>query len=254
MSFRWLVLGLFLVSHVVADEQADRIAHIHVAAIGGEERLKDFTALRASGKIAIAGETIATTLIAQAPDRVWIETRAPGMLSTQGYNGKDLPWQFVVSGHTKTTSTMDPLSAREFIDDADFYDPLYQSAQRGITLTALDPITVGGKTYDRIRVTHADTPTTELWIDPETYLIVRQIRNRSLPDGRQIPIETSFSDFRPVAGILIAFRITSFAGGRELHETDLETVEANPKIPAGLFDIPSLKPTIAPLAPTTPVQ
>ncbi|OIQ92333.1 hypothetical protein GALL_257680 [mine drainage metagenome] len=239
MSFRWLLLGLLLVSHGFADQQADRIAAIHVAAIGGDEALKALTSLRATGDIQIAGQTIAMTMVAQAPNHVWVETRTPGLISTQGYNGKDAPWQCVDHAQTKTVSTMDSLAANEFIADADFYDPLYEAAQRGYTLKAMESLTVGGKTYLRIHVSNANSTPFELWLDPDTYLIVRQVRMRLLPDGREVPIETRFSDFRPVGGVLMAFTISTYADHRKLHETDLASIAPNPPIEPGLFDIPS---------------
>jgi hypothetical protein len=52
-------------------------------------------------------------------------------------------------------------------------------------------------------------------------------------------LETRYADFRPVAGVIVPFRISVYVGDRLLNETVIESVEANPPLEASVFSRPA---------------
>ena len=50
-------------------------------------------------------------------------------------------------------------------------------------------------------------------------------------------METRYGDFRPVAGVIVPFRISVYVGDRLLNETVIESVEANPPLEASVFSL-----------------
>jgi predicted Zn-dependent peptidase len=90
-------------------------------------------------------------------------------------------------------------------------DPNYilANAARG-TVRAEAPVREGGTTYDVLTVIVDGEPTT-LWLDPKTHLPVRLLYTEN---GREIRDE--LSDYRPVGGVLVPFRIVGRRAGETL--------------------------------------
>jgi hypothetical protein len=90
-----------------------------------------------------------------------------------------------------------------------------------------------GKTLRVLALEVAPSVVVEAGIDPETGKI---LRSRGVGHG-QMPLEfvTTYSDFRKVDGVLVAFREGNWANGRSTGETVLEKVELPAEIPASTF-------------------
>jgi hypothetical protein len=90
-----------------------------------------------------------------------------------------------------------------------------------------------GKTLRVLAIEVAPGLRVEAGLDPDTGRI---LRSRGVGTGA-MPLEfvTSYSDFRTVDGVLVAFREGNFANGRTTGETVLEKVEFPGTIPEATF-------------------
>jgi hypothetical protein len=61
---------------------------------------------------------------------------------------------------------------------------------------------------------------------------------RDLGFGREIPIETRYDDFRPVAGIIMPHRVVVTSEDKPLHETRMRHVRPNAPVPPNAFAMP----------------
>ena len=231
-----LFVGMALTSAAWADQAVD-LARLHTEAIGGAARIAQFSALQSTGSVRIGERTLRIGLVAQRPNRVRTIVQAEGSMLTQAYDGVNPPWQIDSSAKSPEPQLMGEAAAREFAGDAEFDDPLVSPPERGYSVDYAGTTEVNGRRIFRLLVTRKFTETFELELDGETYFIIRRLSTRWQPGGREIELETRFADFRPVAGVIVPFRIAVYAGDRLLHETVLESVEANPPLSASVFSL-----------------
>ncbi|HEY0943989.1 MAG TPA: hypothetical protein VGD81_01940 [Opitutaceae bacterium] len=235
-----ITCGFLLVSWRLAAGVADDLARIHVESLGGVERLARLQALRAEGRTRVQGQEVRFVLWAARPNAVRVETTAGERVRRQGWDGSEAaPWQqAVVAGVPKPAGALDEFEARELRADAEFDDPLVDSARRGYAVDFAGEMTLDGRAVFKLLVTRHFTEQFTLYLDAETYLIVRRDSTRRFPGGRDAQLVTHYRDFRSVAGVLLPHRVAVEADGKALHETVLELVEANPRLAPGFFRAP----------------
>lgn len=237
-----IVLASFLVdlSDVTAGpaERAMEVARIHVEAMGGAARINSLKALRARGAVLTGTDRVAFTLIAARPNRVRLETRAGDRSLVQACNGTSPPWKLVTAGASNRATLMAPAEAEFFLIDSEFDDPLVGWAEGGFSLQYAGEATVDGQKLLRILVARTVAQNIFLLLDPHTYLIAvrAQVLTR---DGGRTEVVTSYSDYRPVAGVLIAHDVRVSVNGRVAQHAKFEHFEANPVLPDGYFEPPA---------------
>jgi hypothetical protein len=211
------------------------LARIHTEAIGGTRRVQALTSLKATGVTRLQGRELAVVIWAERPNRIRTEVTAGGRISTQAYDGKNAPWQ-MAAGDVKVLR-MEGDGAAEFRADAEFDDPLIAPTRARVALDYAGEAEVGGRPVFRVLVTQNFVETSFVYVDQETYFIVRRevVRRRG---GRAAKVFTDYGDFRAVAGVILPHKITVRLGERVLHETTLANVEPNVVMPTGTFAAP----------------
>lgn len=208
------------------------LARIHVEMIGGREKVMGLEALRAVGKTRISGGELSFVLWAQRPNRVRVETIGGEVRITRGYDGENTPWMSLGDNRAVDLPTEE---AAAFIGEAEFDDPLFNPAGRGLTLTYDGVVTVDDRKLSRVRVAGPSGEST-LYLD-DSYMIVRRDVRRVMR-GREVVEETHYSDFKEVRGVRLPHRIQVRVGNNILHETVLLHVDANPFLLSGFFGRP----------------
>ena len=234
-----LFAGMALTSAAWADQAVD-LARLHAEAIGGAARIAQLSALQATGTVRIDERTMHIGLVAQRPNRVRTIVQAQGYMLIQAYDGVNPPWQIDASAKSPGPQLIGEAAAHDFINDAEFDDPLVNSSERGYSIDYAGTTEAKGKRIFHLLVTHRLTETFELELDGDTYFIIRRLSTRELADGREFRLETRYADFRPVAGVIVPFRIGVYVGDRLLNETVLESVEPNPPLDAAVFSRPAM--------------
>lgn len=208
---------------------ADEIVRIHLAALGGADRIAALQAYRATGHIVIGNQRIALTVVAARPARLRVEMRYPNRTVVQATDGTHPPWQ--------TDSTTDPqveLMRGSIADDfnaaAEFDDPLVGAQAYGCSIDYAGEMKVDGRPMLRLLATERLTKVYSLLLDPETYLIVARIDERVTARGEMARMVTRYADYRPVGGVLSPHVISVYSNGLPVREAVLDHIEPNPAV------------------------
>lgn len=237
-----LFCGFALASLSLAATPAERaadIARIHVEAMGGASRVAALKAFSAQGSVVAGGETARFTLTAARPNRLRLEVRTPTRTLVQATDGAAPPWQSDSTQADGAPSPMPPDLAKTFLADAQFDDPLVTGNAPGNRIEFAGEADVEGRKLLRLLVTRDLNHAFHLLVDPQTYFIVMRVDRPVGADGRRGSIITSYGDFRPVAGVIVAHRIRVLVDGRLAQDAQLETIEANPRLPSDHFRAPT---------------
>lgn len=217
------------------------MARIHLEVIGGKDRIQALTAMRVTGYVLAGGKKLRFTMISARPNRVRLETGAEGRSLIQVSDGIEPPWKFDTGNWPPRYVPMAEGDARIFTADAEFDDPLVAGEERGYTFDYAGEVPAGEKkNLLRILVTQRRGTPFSILLDPETYFIVARLEQHSAPSGRNVQIVTRFDDYRPVAGVLIAHRVSMVSDGKPVQQTFIESVEPNPTLTAETFARPEV--------------
>ena len=120
---------------------------------------------------------------------------------------------------------------------------LHEMAAHGHRLRLVGREEIGGIRYYALDLTLDDGFQTRYLVDPSSFLVTRsRVRKALHPDNDPAPttIETVWSDFRPVAGVLFPFeaRDTDLATGKLLQTTTLLEIAANRPVDDEFFQVP----------------
>ncbi len=231
--------GVAAAGELRADLAAE-LARIHVEAMGGARRLEALQSLRATGHVMTAGAQLRFSFVAARPARVRVETERGGRTLVQGSDGENPPWEFDTGTWPPKYREMSPGSARTFVADAEFDDPLVAGSSRGYTLEYAGELTVDGRKLHRILVTRRLADTFSVLLDDETFLIVMRVEFRESAGGRRLQLVTHYEDFRPVEGVLLPHTITVSVDGKATQQTRIARIEANPALEESVFSRPKV--------------
>lgn len=216
-------------------DRADEIVRIHIAALGGSERIAALQAYRATGHIVIGNERVALTVVAARPDRLRVEMRYPNRTLVQATDGTHGPWQSDSAAAAPSIELMRGPMADDFTAAAEFDDPLVGAQVYGCSIDYAGEMKVDGRPMLRLLVTERLTKVFSLLIDPETYFIVARIDERPTPSGETTRLVTRYADYRPVGGVLSPHVISVYSNGQPVREAVLDHIEPNPIIRSEWF-------------------
>lgn len=229
-----LVCAAAAPTRLVADFAAD-LARVSVEAAGGVSAHEALRGLRAVGVTRVGEGEVNFILHAERPDRLRIETLGATTSLVRASDGVRAPWK--KTDPLRPPRRLGTAEEREFLVDAEFDQPLFDHARRGIGLDYAGRVEIEGKSFHRLLAVIRHTELVTLYLDEETRLLVRRDQSRRV-QGREIVIETHYEDFRPVAGVLLPHRILTRSEGRVLTDTRIESLDANPALPADFFAPP----------------
>jgi len=227
--------GLVVLPVLAKAQIGAEIAQRHAQRAG--ERLTALTALRAEGRITIAGETVALVTLAQRPNRLRVETSAPARRVVQATDGVSPPWISHPDMAGGAPQEMNEADARDFRESADFYCVLMDYAKKGYSVDYAGEESVEGRKASKLLIMGPNDEIFFLWVDADSHEITKRLVYPTRGDQR-ISVETRFKDFRSVGGVLQPHRIETSANGQLIYVMVLEKMEANPIVAPGIFSKP----------------
>lgn len=236
-----LLLGLALAVAYPAGlrgETLDSLIARHVAARGGMERLEAIQTLRMSGRaIAGPGQEALVTREVRTPGRVRTEFASQGVTAVYACDGSRCWYVDPLEGifDAELMSESDTSLA---IEGADIVGPLVNWEAKGHSVEFLGKEVIDGQQTFKLKVTLSGGGEQTLHLDAESALLVRRVRTWNL-GGQAVEVETTFSDFRSVDGVVFPHFIKS---GEEGSPEDLEVIveeaELNPPVDDSRFEMP----------------
>ncbi len=215
---------------------AKDLARIHTEAVGGRTQVDALKAFKATGVTRNERGDLRFMMWAARPSRIRTEITSGTRTIVQVWDGKADPWR--ADSQTRRITIMGGEPAEEFKAEAEFDDPLLAGADRRVSLDYDGAVKLDGRELLKVLVTQNFTETSFVYLDAVTYLIVRSdmVRRRQ---GGEVVLRTDYSDFRPVAGVMLPHRLVVSQNGKRMHETVIDRMEPNPKLPEDIFKLPA---------------
>jgi hypothetical protein len=89
-------------------------------------------------------------------------------------------------------------------------------------------------------VTTKEGKESNLYLDAETYLLIRTEATRNV-QGQDLEMESSIGDYKTVDGITMAYSMESHVKGKEGGQAiTVDKIELNPKVDAAMFKMPAV--------------
>ena len=236
-----LLLGLALAVAYPAGlrgETLDSLIARHVAARGGMERLEAIQTLRMSGRATAGpGKVALVTREVSTPGRVRTEFASQGVTAVYACDGAKCWYVDPLEG-VFDAELMSESDTSLAIEQADILGPLVDWEAKGHSVELLGKEEIDGLETFKLKVTLAGGGVQTLNLDTESALLVRRVKMWNL-GGRAVEMETTFSDFRSVGGVVFPHFIKSGEKGRfEDLEVIVEEAELNPPVDDSRFEMP----------------
>ena len=233
---KYLKLTLLLVSaftfSVINAQTAEEIVTKHIDAIGGIDAWRKITSIRLEGTLLVQGAevSIVGTVLHQKGSRQDISFAGMSgyriLTTTAGWNF--MPFQ----GQTEP----EPLTEEDIKEgqsDLDAQDELVDYKEKGTTVELAGKDDVDGTECFKLLITYKSGATKTLFIDPKSYLIIRQI-SKVKANGQEMDDITNFSNYQKLPeGIWVAMSV-----GMSIGEFNLTKVEVNVPVDEAIFKLP----------------
>src|ERR1700690_706866 len=93
-----------------------------------------------------------------------------------------------------------------------------------------------GKTVEVIHLSDTEGPPMDVYIDAETFHIVRVSGHFAADDGRTMVLSSEFSNFKKVGDAVFPFKVINYASGQRIAEIIMKSYKINLTIPDHLFE------------------
>ena len=214
---------------------ADQILDKFIQALGGADRVAKLTSYTAKGSSMLFGEVRmdAAEIYAKAPNQLaTIVHQREGDLA-RTYDGQNawvmLPLT-VVQEYPLTSSALEGAKL-----DAQMAFP-GRIKQFFTNWKVTYPTTLDGRDVYVVQGTGANGLLATFYFDKQTGLLTRMVRYAASAVGR-VPTQLDYSDYRPVAGVMMPFKFTyGWVSGRE--EYTLTEYQANASVDTAKFGRP----------------
>jgi outer membrane lipoprotein-sorting protein len=233
------VCALSVTASVAHAQTVDEILQRHAEAVGGAARWQNIRTLRMSGR-ATAGpgrEALVTREI-KRPGRVRTEFTFQGTTGVFAVDGKR-GWQISPLTGIVEPRLMDPDETLAAVAQSEPESALVAARKQGATLALVGRETVSGRETLHVRVTARNGSVQDHFVDAETFLTLRTTTTRRV-GGRPVDVETTFSDYRSIGGLVLPHRIEMGSPNRpDRMQIVIEAIELNVPIDDGRFKAPS---------------
>lgn len=198
------LLGM-LVSTPAAAQTVDDVVARHVAARGGEARLKAIQTIKLTRTIATPFSKVRVVYFRKRPNLLRIEQAPAGQPAVARGVNADAAWDTTPRGVTKRPA---PLAAESRDIDADFDgDLLVDWKAKGHTVVLNGKETIGGVDTYKLTVTTGSGVVRTIHLDAATYLDVQHAGTVNVNPTRKYTFVTTFSTWKEVDGVKFPFDI-----------------------------------------------
>lgn len=210
-------------------QSVDDLIARNIAARGGIERLRAVSTRRIHARITMDGQAGSLQIEQKRPNLFRSEIAFGREKYIRAYDGSSA-WEADAEGNISTLSSDERGNmARE----SDFDGPLIDHASKGITAG----ITAAHSGPAKIKLRWKDGNVFYYYLDPKTYLEALTDTSHD-SGGRELRIQSTFRDYRPVNGLQFAFHIDVSEDGAARQSIQIEKIELNPSIPDIRFTRP----------------
>lgn len=223
----------FLFLTLAAEDQTppsvDDIIARSVEARGGMAKIKGLQSLRMTGTALLNGQVqAAVRIVGTRPNLTRFEMDVNGMTLVQAFDGKSA-WSLnpFVTGAAPRAAP--PAQSEELRAHTDMDGLLVDYKAKGRTVALDGTEDVAGSPAWKLKVTAKDGGTDYVYLDTKSFLMVKS-------SSTHIGTTILFSDYRPVDGLVMPFRIEQSAPGAVV--MTLNKIETNVPVDEAQFRMP----------------
>jgi outer membrane lipoprotein-sorting protein len=246
-----LAVALFLplTTSAQTTETAGEIVARALAARGGIAKIKAVQSQRVEGTLVFGKDDQGPFFVElKRPGKMHMEMTVEGKTIVRVYDGKSSGW--MINPFAKDTGVQS-LNSEDLVnisDESDFDGPLVDYQAKGSTISfagkvsLVGPPDIAGTPVLDIKLTKKDGDVRHYLFDASTYMLLKWEGTRE-QNGKKIPVESFFRDYRDVDGLKFAFEIDSDTPGTERSQKLLiKKITLNPQIDDAQFTKPAAPP------------
>ncbi len=223
-----------------AAKTADDVVAKFIAARGGMEKMKAIQSLEMKFKANQQGLEFPGKMDLKRPGKMRLEMTIQGKTMVQGYDGKTA-WMIMPFLGSPDPQVMSADEAKEVIEQADMDGPMVDAKAKGNTVELLGQEDVEGSPAYKLKVTLKNGDISYAYIDTDTGLEVKETSKRK-KQGSEIEVDSYFTNYKPVNGVLIPFTIENKVQGKSMGQFTVDDVAANVPIDDAIFSMPAAAP------------
>lgn len=232
------LLGFALSAQAIT---ADQLIAKSVAARGGADKLAAIKTLKMQGQLIFGGSfKLAYTQLLKRPDRVRDEASLQGLTQVQAWDGQR-GWSIQPFGGRRDPIPISADEAKALAEEADFDGALVDAAAKGNRVSYVGREDVEGTNAYKLQVKLKDGNTLVIYLDPDAYLPIREIAQRTI-NGVQQVTQTDYGDYEQVNGVYFPFAISSGPKGStpdNQMQISVAKAKANVPIEDAIFAFPA---------------
>jgi outer membrane lipoprotein-sorting protein len=235
------LLGVAIVSLTVAILSAqtpsvDDVIAKYMVARGGVEKLRGVHTVKMTGRISGQPGEVDILSWAKRPNMMRRESRLKGLTTVLASDGQTV-WA-INPAFGKTPREITGAQADAAKLEASEFDPvLLDSKEKGYKIEFVGKEPMDGISTYHLRVTKKVGLTQEIYLNAETLLESKMTMN--IEQGPRKGIAAiEFSNFKPVDGIMVPFKIRQSFDGKPVAEVTYESIQFNGPVDDSLFRLP----------------
>jgi len=221
-------------------QTVEQIISNYVAARGGIEKIKSVKSERVTGVISFGPGADGPFLVERMrPLKLHMEISLNGQTLIRTYDGKAAGWIYNPFSAAPTVEPMSEAELRNIFDEADFDGPFIDYKEKGNQIEFVGKAEILGQPALKVKLTNKLGDVSFFYFDAATALLLKWEGNRKI-EGKDVPWESFFHEFREINGLKYPFLIESDAPGTDqTQRITAEKIEVNVALDDSLFGKPS---------------
>lgn len=220
---------------------ADELIAKNIEARGGREKLAAVKSMKATGKNTMGGDDgtieMTSTLVIERGGKLRQERSMQGLTSVTALEG-DVAWSLNPFGGRREPVLLPPDAVKSLKVQADLDGPLVDYREKGHKVEYLGTEDVDGTEAHKLRISLANGDEQIVYLDPDYYLEIRE-RSRETTRGVESENETDIGNYELVEGVYMPFSYEfGSPGGYRYFKINVEKIEVNVPVEAGIFKFP----------------
>ncbi len=217
----------------------DEIVAAHLAARGGKDRIQALRSIRETGTVTASDGRVARVVREiQRPGLFRLEFTYQGTTSVFAHDGK-AGWQIApLQGQFEPQAMPPEADAAGGVDQRDIEGPLVDWREKGHVVELVGRESIAGAEADKLKMVLRGGVVRYDYVDVASHMVVRSDVSR-LVRGHRVEMQTTFSDFRKVSGIVFPHLIEIHVKDRpQILKIVVERIELDPKLDPASFQMP----------------
>lgn len=233
-------------------QTVDDLIKKNIDARGGLEKLKAIKTMRVTGKIHAEGMHIPLVIQIKRPGLLRADATVQGMSISRIYDG-ETAWETNAREGSKGPEKLSGSDAKETISIGDIDGPLVDYKAKGHTVELVGREELETTPVYKLKVSLKDGDVKYIYLDAGNYLELKETEKRK-EDGNVTDVDTLYSDYKYVAGVMIAHSWETRISGKLEDQTTIEKIELNIPVDDAIFKMPGKTSESKPAQEKKPLQ